>query len=79
MLEKLFKAGFTDEKGIIDIRLEDLEKISEISSVDIIILLELKKAIKTKKIISFLSSTVDSKNQLDFLKGEWEWIKCWIR
>lgn len=56
LLEKIFKAGFNDEKSILAIQLDDLEKIPDISSTDISILLELKKAIKSKKIIAFLSS-----------------------
>ena len=55
LLEKIFKAGFNDEKSIINIQLEDLGKIPDISSIDITIILELKKAIKNKKIIAFLS------------------------
>ena len=55
LLEKIFKAGFTDEKSILAIQLEDLEKIPDISSSDITIIIELKKAIKTKRIIAFLS------------------------
>lgn len=55
LLEKIFKAGFNDEKSILAIQLDDLEKIPDISSTDISILLELKKAIKSKKIIAFLS------------------------
>ncbi len=55
LLEKIFKAGFTDEKKILAIQLDDLEKISDISSTDITIILDLKKAIKSRKIIAFLS------------------------
>lgn len=55
LLEKIFKAGFNDEKSILAIQLDDLEKISDISSIDITILLELKKAIKSRKIIAFLN------------------------
>lgn len=55
LLEKIFKAGFKDEKSILAIQLDDLEKIEDISSTDITIILELKKAIKSKKIIAFLS------------------------
>lgn len=55
LLEKIFKAGFNDEKSILNIQLEDLGKIPDISSIDITIILELKKAIKNKKIIAFLS------------------------
>lgn len=61
LLEKIFKAGFTDEKSILAIQLEDLEKIPDISSSDITIIIELKKAIKTKRIIAFLSCIEDRK------------------
>ena len=39
LLEKLFKAGFNDEKSILGIQLDDLEKIQDISSSDITIIL----------------------------------------
>ena len=55
LLEKLFKSGFNDEKSILGIQLDDLEKIQDISSSDITIILELKKAIKSRKIIAFLN------------------------
>lgn len=61
LLEKIFKAGFTDEKSILAIQLEDLGKIPDISSSDITIIIELKKAIKTKRIIAFLSCIEDRK------------------
>lgn len=54
LFEKIFKAGYKDEKSILAIQLEDLEKIDDISPADISIILDLKKAIKTKKIIAFL-------------------------
>ncbi len=63
LLEKLFKIGFKDEKSIINIGLEDLEKIPDISSTDITIILELKKAIRNKKIIAFLSSGEEKKEE----------------
>ena len=54
-LDKLFKAGFNDEKSILAIKLDDLEKIQDVTSVEITIIIELKRAIKNKKIIAFLS------------------------
>ncbi len=63
LLEKLFKIGFKDEKSIINIGLEDLKKIPDISSTDITIILELKKAIRNKKIIAFLSSGEEKKEE----------------
>lgn len=53
--DKLFKAGFIDEKSILAIKLDDLEKIQDVTSVEITIIIELKKAIKNKRIIAFLS------------------------
>jgi len=61
LLEKLFKAGFNEEKTILNIQLEDLVKISDISNNEIEILLELKKAIRNKKIIAFLSGKEEKK------------------
>lgn len=63
LLEKIFKAGFIDDKSIIAIQLDDLEKIPDISSNDITILLELKKAIKTKKVIAFLSNSIENQKE----------------
>lgn len=54
-LDKLFKAGFNDEKSILAIKLDDLEKIQDVTSVEITIIIDLKRAIKNKKIIAFLS------------------------
>ncbi len=61
LLEKLFKAGFREEKSIINIQLEDLRRINDISSNDINILIDLKKAIKDKKVIAFLSGKEERK------------------
>lgn len=63
LLEKVFKAGFKDEKEILALQLEDLEKIPDISSTDISIIIELKRAIKTKRIIAFLSCTDEKKEE----------------
>lgn len=54
-LENLFNAGFNTEKSILSIKLEDLEKIKDITSLEITIIIDLKKAIKNKKMIAFLS------------------------
>lgn len=61
LLEKLFKSGFTDEKTILNIQLEDLVKINDISNNEIAILLDLKRAIRNKKIIAFLSGIEEKK------------------
>lgn len=57
LLERIFRAGYVTEKEILAIQLEDLQKISDITSLEITILIDLKKAIKEKKLISFFNST----------------------
>ena len=54
LLDKIFKVGFNTEKDILSIQLNDLAKIKDISSKEIIILIDLKQAIKDKKLIAFL-------------------------
>ena len=52
-LEKLFASGFNTEK--LSMKFEDLEKINNLQSNEALIIIELKKAIKNKEIIAFLS------------------------
>ena len=54
-LEKLFDAGFNTDKKILALKLEDLEKIPNLQSNETFIIIDFKKAIKTKSIIAFLS------------------------
>lgn len=61
VLEKVFKAGFKTEKDILSIQLDDLVKISDISGPEIMIIIELKKAIKTRNLIAFLSGVNEKK------------------
>lgn len=61
LLEKIFKVGYTDEKSILSIQLDDLKKIPDMNSLEIVILIDLKKAIKNKKIIAFLSGNEEKK------------------
>jgi len=61
LLEKLFKAGFDTEKSILGLNLEDLQKINDITSSEITIILDLKKAIRNKKLIAFLSRNGEEK------------------
>lgn len=65
LLEKLFKAGFDTEKSILSISLEDLQKINDITSSEITIILDLKKAIRNKKLIAFLSRNEERKEEFD--------------
>lgn len=61
VLEKIFKAGFKTEKDILNIKLDDLTKIQDVNGNEIIILLDLKKAIKNRQIIAFLSNSDETK------------------
>lgn len=61
VLEKIFKAGFKTEKDILNIKLDDLTRIQDVNGNEIIILLDLKKAIKNRQIIAFLSNSEEIK------------------
>ena len=61
VLEKIFKAGFKTEKDILNIKLDDLTRIQDINGNEKIILLDLKKAIKNRQIIAFLSNSDETK------------------
>jgi hypothetical protein len=61
VLEKIFKAGFKTEKDILNIKLDDLTIIQDINGNEIIILLDLKRAIKNRQIIAFLSNSDETK------------------
>ena len=60
VLEKIFKAGFKTEKDILNIKLDDLTKIQDVNGNEIIILLDLKKAIKNRQINAFLSNSEET-------------------
>ena len=64
-LEKIFKAGYLNEKSIIGIQLDDLERIPDITALEISIIIGLKRAIKNKKIIDFLSMNYEKKGKDD--------------
>lgn len=61
-LEKIFSAGFNTEKKILTMKMEDLEKISNLSSNETLIIIDLKKAIKNKTLIAFLSGVKEHNN-----------------
>jgi len=61
VLEKIFKAGFITEKDILAIQLDDLVRVPDINGNEIMIIIELKKAIKNRKIIAFLSGSEERK------------------
>ena len=58
-LDKLFEAGFIDEKSILKMQMEDFLKLSQFSTVDINLIIKFKQAIKEKNIVAFLSNNKD--------------------
>lgn len=53
-LGKLMEAGFTDEKSIVDMTMEDMLNLPNISVAEMGLISGLKKAIKSNKVISYL-------------------------
>ena len=54
-LEKLFNAGFTDDKAIQTLQFEDVEKITGATMEDIHTIIKFKMAIRNKQIVKFLA------------------------
>ena len=62
VLEKLFDNGFNTEEKIRKMEFEDLDKIPKLQSYEARIILDLKKAIKNKNLIAFLSDIKHKKD-----------------
>lgn len=62
VLEKLFDNGFDTEEKIKKMELEDLDKIPKLQSYEAKIILDLKKAIKNRNLIAFLSNIKHQKD-----------------
>ena len=71
-LDKLFSSNFNTEKKILNIKLEDLESIKDISNTDMNIIIALKKAIKDKNLINFLSGYTEKEPEKKKIKIESE-------
>ena len=54
-IEKLFNAGFDDDKLILAMQLEDVQKIDGLTMQDINTIIKFKKAIRTNQIVKFLT------------------------
>lgn len=54
VLNKVLDAGFTDEKSIAAMTIDDILKMPGVTVADIGIINELQKSIKANKVISFL-------------------------
>ena len=62
-LEKLFNAGFNTDKKILAMKLEDLEKLNNLTSSEMMIIIDFKRAIRNRQIISFLSGYKEKENE----------------
>ena len=54
VLNKVLDAGFTDEKAIAAMTIDDILNMQGVTGADISIINELQKSIKANKVISFL-------------------------
>lgn len=54
VLNKIFEAGFTDEKAIAAMTMDDILAMQGITVADISIINDLQKSIKGNKVISFI-------------------------
>lgn len=54
VLNKVFEVGFTDEKAIAAMTMDDILSMQGITVADITLINELQKSIKGNKVISFL-------------------------
>lgn len=54
VLNKVFEAGFTDEKAISAMTMDDILSMQGITVADIGLINDLQKSIKANKVISFL-------------------------
>lgn len=57
LLNRLFEVGYEDEKSIAAMTMDDILALEGISVADISLINELQKAIKSHKVIAFLSGT----------------------
>lgn len=54
IMNKVFDAGFTDEKAIAAMTMDDVLSMQGITVADIVFINELQKSIKANKVITFL-------------------------
>lgn len=59
VLNKIFEAGFTDEKAISAMTMDDILSMQSITVADIALINDLQKSIKANKVISFLGGAAD--------------------
>ncbi len=54
VLNKILNAGFTDEKAIAAMTMDDILSLQGITMADITLINELQKSVKSNKVITFL-------------------------
>lgn len=59
VLNKVLEAGFTDEKAISAMTMDDILSMQSITVADIALINDLQKSIKANKVISFLGDAAD--------------------
>jgi len=59
VLNKILEAGFTDEKAIAAMTMDDILAIQGVTIADIGIINELQKSIKANKVISFFGGNAE--------------------
>ena len=59
VLNKVLEAGFTDEKAISVMTMDDILSMQGITVADIALINDLQKSIKANKVISFLGGAAD--------------------
>ena len=59
VLNKVLEAGFTDEKAISAMPMDDILSMQSITVSDIALINDLQKSIKANKVISFLGGAAD--------------------
>lgn len=59
VLNKVLEAGFTDEKAISAMTMDDILSMQAITVADIALINNLQKSIKANKVISFLGGAAD--------------------
>lgn len=59
VLNKVLEAGFTDEKTISAMTMDDILSMQGITVADIALINDLQKSIKANKVISFLGGVAD--------------------
>ena len=59
VLNKVLEVGFTDEKAISAMTMDDILSMQSITVADIALINDLQKSIKANKVISFLGGDVE--------------------